>query len=132
MTFRKCVFWLHLIAGIAAGIVVLIMSVTGVLLAFEKQIVAWADRGYLQEASTLGAPRVPAEKILSMVRGASGATPTTITFYAGSAAASAAADGTTYYVNAHTGELLGTSSPRVRAFFRKVTDWHRYIAMSGD
>jgi uncharacterized iron-regulated membrane protein len=130
--FRKEIFWLHLIAGIAAGIVVLIMSLTGVLLTYEKQILAWSDRGYLSETSTAGAPRVPAETIVSRIREASGAAPTTVTFYSGSAAASASAAGTTYYVNAHTGELMGSSSPRVRAFFRNVTDWHRYVAMSGD
>ena len=27
---------------------------------------------------------------------------------------------------------MGQSSQKVRAFFRSVTDWHRYVAMSGD
>ena len=44
MTLRKIIFWLHLVAGIIAGAVVLVMSVTGVLLAFERQMVEWADR----------------------------------------------------------------------------------------
>jgi uncharacterized iron-regulated membrane protein len=131
--FRKVIFWLHLIAGIAAGIVILIMSATGVLLMYEKQILAWADRGYLEETSTAGAPRVPAETIVSTIRNASGGTaPATITFYSGSAAVSGAAGGSTYYVNAHSGELMGTSSPRLRAFFRSVTNWHRYVALAGD
>jgi uncharacterized iron-regulated membrane protein len=131
--FRKVIFWLHLIAGIAAGIVILIMSATGVLLMYEKQIIAWSDRAYLEETSTAGAPRVPAETIVATIRNASGGTaPATITFYAGSAAASGAAAGSTYYVNAHTGELMGTSSPKLRAFFRSVTDWHRYVALAGD
>jgi len=37
-TFRTVLFWLHLAAGTVAGVVVLIMSVTGVLLMYEKQI----------------------------------------------------------------------------------------------
>jgi uncharacterized iron-regulated membrane protein len=131
--FRKVIFWLHLIAGIAAGVVILIMSATGVLLMYEKQILAWADRGYLEATSTAGAPRVPAETIVSTIRNASGGTaPTTITYYSGSAAVSGAAGGSTYYVNAHTGELMGASSPKLRAFFRSVTDWHRYVALAGD
>jgi uncharacterized iron-regulated membrane protein len=132
MSFRKVVFWLHLSAGIVAGIVVLIMSVTGVLLTYEKQIIAWTDRGYLTGVPSHGAPRVPVETIVSRISETSGAAPTTVTFYANSAASSAAAGGSTYYVNAHTGELLGTSSTKMRAFFRKVTEWHRYVAMSGD
>jgi uncharacterized iron-regulated membrane protein len=38
---RKTVFWIHLSCGVAAGLVIGMMSVTGVLLAFERQIVAW-------------------------------------------------------------------------------------------
>ena len=41
---RPFIFWPHLIAGVTAGVVILTMSVTGVLLAYEKQILAWADR----------------------------------------------------------------------------------------
>src|SRR5688572_18237856 len=130
---RKVIFWFHLILGLAAGIVILIMSATGVLLMYEKQMIAWADRAYLEQASASGTPRIPIETIVSTVqKAAGGAAPATVTFYAGSAAASAAAGGTTYYVNAHSGELMGPSSPNTRAFFRKVTDWHRYVAMSGD
>ncbi|MEY4489932.1 MAG: hypothetical protein RIQ79_2440 [Verrucomicrobiota bacterium] len=44
MPFRKVFFWLHLIAGLAAGLVILVMSATGVALAFEDEIVAWAER----------------------------------------------------------------------------------------
>ena len=35
---RTVFFWLHLTAGLLAGVVVLIMSATGVLLTFEKQL----------------------------------------------------------------------------------------------
>ena len=43
MSFRKILFWTHLIAGCIAGAVVLTMSVTGVLLTYERQILAKAD-----------------------------------------------------------------------------------------
>ncbi|MCL4851103.1 MAG: PepSY domain-containing protein, partial [Bryobacteraceae bacterium] len=46
MRFRKVLFWLHLASGCVAGIVILIMSVTGTLLMYEKQMIAWADREY--------------------------------------------------------------------------------------
>ena len=45
--FRKIIFWCHLPVGALAGVVILIMCVTGVLLSYEKQITSWADtRGY--------------------------------------------------------------------------------------
>ena len=40
---RPLIFWPHLVAGVLAGAVILIMSVTGVLLTYEKQMIAWAD-----------------------------------------------------------------------------------------
>jgi uncharacterized iron-regulated membrane protein len=40
---RSVVFWLHLPAGVLAGAVILVMSVTGVLLAFESRVVRWID-----------------------------------------------------------------------------------------
>jgi uncharacterized iron-regulated membrane protein len=43
---RKTVFWMHLACGVAAGLVVLMMSVTGVLLTYERQILAWVDRAH--------------------------------------------------------------------------------------
>src|SRR5262245_48573638 len=82
MAIRKLIFWLHLIAGVAAGIVILIMCITGVLLTYEKQIVAWSDRDYLAESPTHGAPRVPIDTLISAISRASGTTPTTITYYA--------------------------------------------------
>jgi uncharacterized iron-regulated membrane protein len=41
---RRVVFWLHLLTGLGAGTIVLVMAVTGALLAFEPQIVERAER----------------------------------------------------------------------------------------
>jgi uncharacterized iron-regulated membrane protein len=45
MTFRKAVFWVHLAAALLAGLVIAIMAFTGMALAFEKEIIAWAGNG---------------------------------------------------------------------------------------
>ncbi len=37
---RKTLFWLHLSVGVAAGVFILIMAATGVVLALERQIIA--------------------------------------------------------------------------------------------
>ena len=39
----RVIFRCHLAAGACAGVVILIMSVTGVLLAYERQLTRWAD-----------------------------------------------------------------------------------------
>ena len=46
MTLRTAFFWLHLTAGVVAGIIVLLMSVTGVALTYERQLIAWSDREF--------------------------------------------------------------------------------------
>jgi uncharacterized iron-regulated membrane protein len=43
MKLRTLIFWPHLIAGVVAGVVILIMSVTGVILTYERQLIAWSN-----------------------------------------------------------------------------------------
>ena len=38
----------------------------------------------------------------------------------------------TVFLNVYTGEVLGEGSHQVRAFFRTVTDWHRWLGAKGD
>jgi len=46
------------------------------------------------------------------------------------APASVALGQRTLLVNPYTGEVLGEGAPGVRAFFRSVTEWHRWLAAS--
>ncbi len=66
MKLRSVLFWLHLACGVVAGVVILIMSVTGVLLTYQRQITAWADtRGYRIEPAP---QRLSADALLARVR----------------------------------------------------------------
>ena len=135
MTIRTLIFWLHLIAGVVAGSVVLVMSVTGVLLTYEKQMVAWAERSPLAVPPAPGAPRLPVETLMAKVREARpSAAPSALTFRADSdepVAVALGRDGQ-LLLNAYTGEIIGEGATGLRAFFRSVTDWHRWLAASGD
>ena len=44
--FRKVLFWLHLSAGVLAGLIILMMSVTGVIMTYERQLQSWEDAPY--------------------------------------------------------------------------------------
>lgn len=46
MRLRTLVFWSHLGTGVLAGLVVLMMSATGVLLTYERQLTEWAEQQY--------------------------------------------------------------------------------------
>ncbi|HEX8832063.1 MAG TPA: PepSY-associated TM helix domain-containing protein, partial [Longimicrobium sp.] len=128
--FRSLIFWCHLVAGVFAGIVVLIMSVTGVLLTYQRQITLWADMRSLEaappspEARRL-APEALVERVLRTEKG----NPTALTWRAGRDMPVQVAFGRerTVFASAYTGEVLGQGGTGVRAFFRKVTDLHRWL-----
>ena len=133
--FRKVIFWCHLIAGASAGIIVLIMSVTGVLLTYEKQMLAWADARAYSIAPPSPATRLPIATLVARAREAKpAAAPTNITFRPTAAAAVAVAFGRegNVFINPYTGESLGEGAKGVRDFFRVVTDWHRWLGASGE
>src|SRR3712207_4340283 len=80
--FRKFIFWCHLAAGVTAGVVILIMSVTGVLLTYERQIQRWADvRGYNVSRPSADATRLPIETLVSKAQETQRAAPSGVTLY---------------------------------------------------
>jgi len=136
MKLRSVLFWLHLACGVVAGIVIFIMSVTGALLTYQRQMTAWADmRGYWIEPSE-GAKRLPADAFLAKVMGAQpDLAPTAIVIRSapGAPASLAAGPGRQVFVNPYSGEVLGEGNGQgMRDFFRTVVEWHRYVAMAGD
>ncbi|HEX6038533.1 PepSY-associated TM helix domain-containing protein [Longimicrobium sp.] len=133
--FRKILFWCHLVTGVAVALVVLIMSVTGVLLTYEKQMLAWADARAVQvPAPAPGARPLAVDELMRRVGQAETGTPTQISWLAGENRPVRVAYGRekTIYADPYTGAVLGQGATTMRAFFRKVTDWHRWLAQSGD
>ncbi|MEO5925782.1 MAG: PepSY-associated TM helix domain-containing protein [Bryobacteraceae bacterium] len=136
--FRKILFWSHLIAGVLAGVIILIMSVTGVLLMYEKQIVAYVDRSAAGPgmASAVNAPesaRMGVEALLANVRSVGGAVPSNITLRADPQDPfTVTVDRETVMVNPATGQPISAPPAGVRAFFRFVTDWHRWLGVTGE
>ncbi|WP_342381855.1 PepSY domain-containing protein [Myxococcus stipitatus] len=136
LPFRKTLFWIHLAVGILSGIVVAIMSVTGVALAFQPQVIAWAE----SEACTVSAPGAGArkrtvEELLAKVREARpDAQVSGITVYPSETASAQVALGRTgvLYVNPYTGEVLESGSKGWRSFFHLMEEWHRWLATGGD
>jgi uncharacterized iron-regulated membrane protein len=132
---RRAVFWLHLALGVTAGLVVLVMSVTGTLLAFERQITAWAEADVRRVAPPPDGVRLPVAEIVRRSQGAMPeAAPSGVTLWSdpGHAAAIAFGREGVVYVNPYTGAVTGQGSRAMRGFFRGVTDWHRWLGTSGD
>jgi len=131
---RKLLFWAHLIVGVTAGAAVFLMSVTGVLLTYQRQVVAWADTRAYEVSAPAGAARLPAAQLVARVQQAEGGTPTTLVVRRRPAAPAEVAYGRekTVFVDPYTGQVLGHGSKGVRRFFSVVTDWHRWLGRSGE
>ena len=132
---RSFLFWCHLAVGCVMAAVIVVMSATGVLLTYQRQITRWADvRGLDGGAPAGGAPRLATERLVALAAGDGEATPTAITWRAGDGAPVEVVFGRerTLFVNAYTGAVLGEGSAGVRKFFRVVTDWHRWLGAAGE
>ena len=135
-TFRNVLFWLHLAAGVIAGIVILIMCVTGAALSFEKNIAEYFERDQRYVAAPAeNTPKLTVTEILNKVREQkpeAKLSGVTLPNEPNAAWQVAAGRDGTFYVNPYTGAITGEGAKGVRGFFRTMTDLHRWIALSGD
>jgi uncharacterized iron-regulated membrane protein len=131
--FRTVLFWLHLLSGVTAGTVILIMSATGVILALKPQLQDWIDRDvrYVAQQTV----RLGAQQLLAAVKAAKPeSSPQSVTVARDPALAATVGFGRegNLYVNPYTGTILGTGSARTNEFFQSMTRWHRYLATTGE
>ena len=131
--FRKTVFWLHLACGVSAGIVVLMMSVTGVVLTYERQIQVWEDRSYYSAAQP-GQEMMSADELIAASRELQGFEPSTLLISSDPTAPAMLRQGRsqTQYLNPYTGQAYPAHSDSLSAFFATVRGWHRWFNMTGD
>jgi len=134
MKLRTLIFWPHLIAGVLAGAVILLMSFTGVVLMYERQIIAWADSGFRSTPPGADAPRLGLADIVQRVSTEiPDLTPAAVTIAADrEAPVSISAPPRTLYVDAYSGRLLGEANQGVRRFMASLRAWHRWIGVRGE
>jgi uncharacterized iron-regulated membrane protein len=133
---RQVIFWLHLVTGVLAGLVIGVMSVTGVLLAFERQIVAFAERDVrtvqppasgesrlaLDDLVTKARTVVPEGRLSGVMLRADPTATVVVNF----------GRERTVFVHPYTGAVLGEGAKTLRDFFHMVTDWHRWLGTEGE
>ncbi|MGH9948615.1 MAG: PepSY-associated TM helix domain-containing protein [Pyrinomonadaceae bacterium] len=134
-TFRKVIFWMHLISGATAGVVIFIMCVTGALLAFERQIIEFSEQNARYSAESSNAEKLPPQQIIDKLKASRpGAKPTTILITNEPNAVwqiNLGRDGWAF-IGPYSGEERGVGNKSVRSMMSSLREWHRWIALSGD
>jgi uncharacterized iron-regulated membrane protein len=134
MTVRTLVFWSHLIAGALAGLVILVMTTTGTLLMFERQLIAWSDSGYRSVPPFTTASRLPISTLVASLEAAAPRAAVTAIAIAAAPDAPVAftAGGRTLYADAYSGAVLGEGSATTRRAMRELRTWHRWLGATGE
>lgn len=127
--FRRILFWAHLTCGVSAGILILVMSFTGVLLTYERQmqdsaasrnhvVAAPGQRRLDVDALAIAArAAAPGNPRLTMVIDSDPAVPVAVSAGRGNAA----------LLNPYTGEKMADAAQGTRDFMSTMRRWHRWL-----
>jgi uncharacterized iron-regulated membrane protein len=132
--FRKVIFWIHLCSGVTAGVVVFTMSLTGVILTYERQINNWVAEQHYLPAGSQGT-RMALEDLAVIARIANPEfEPTTmvLTNHPGAPVALRAGRRGGVSLNPYTGQAMETESPGLSRFWNVVTGFHRWFNVQGE
>lgn len=132
--FRKTIFWIHLVCGVLAGVVVFTMSFTGVALTYQRQINEWvAQTHYVPEAEQSGRLALQQLLVIQSTRQPELAPATlVITNDPGAPVAFRAGRQGGVSLNPYTGAEMETTSPALAAFFSWNTSFHRWFNIEGE
>ncbi|HVJ47213.1 MAG TPA: PepSY-associated TM helix domain-containing protein [Luteolibacter sp.] len=120
---------MHLAAGLLAGLVILVLGVTGVIMSFERQILE-ANTGVKVVRSPEQTTQLGAEAILAKFADAKpAATAVVFNSDADKPVLVQFGRGKSEYVNPYTGESLGEGNKGLKEFFAWVLRLHRWLTL---
>jgi uncharacterized iron-regulated membrane protein len=127
--FRKILFWSHLSCGIAAGILILVMSATGVAMTYERQMLAAAaKRNHV--AVTGGQARLDADALAGAAAALNpdnARLPLVFEAEAGAPVSVGSGRQLAALLNPYTGEAISDESTGMRGFMSTMRSWHRWL-----
>lgn len=128
---RTVVFWLHLTLGCVAGLVILTMAVTGILLAFERQINDKVDAPAVLQRQTSTAGQAPIDTVLDRLNSDGQGKPTQLVLHSSPKMPVEARYGRekTLFLNPWTAEVIGQPNGSTRQFFSAVERVHRSVGL---
>jgi uncharacterized iron-regulated membrane protein len=129
---RKIFFWIHLAIGLSAGLLILLMSVTGVMLGFERQMIARIDGHPKVEVTGTALPLdtaiaragIPRDSVASIAVRREASEPLFVRLRAQGAAP--------VRVDQYRGVVVTPSgSGKGQEFFSALRRWHRWVGAQG-
>jgi uncharacterized iron-regulated membrane protein len=125
------VFWLHLALGCVAGLVILFMSVTGILLAFASQISAKADAPAALKEKSGPAVLAPLDSFLVVLKQNGQGVPSQLVLHNRANLPVEARFGRerTLYLSPTIAEIIGQPSAATHRFFGTITRFHRSLGL---
>ncbi len=132
---RQILFWLHLSAGVIAGLAITVMSFTGTMLVLEKPVAAWRESQARIVPVPPRAARLPLDEIIHRLHANAETAPAmsvSIPVDPGVALAVTVGRGERYYIDPYSGAIAPAPGARTRAFFQAMENWHRTLSLAGD
>lgn len=126
---RTALFWLHLTGGVAAGLAILSLAVSGALLGFERQLLAAASTLPPKQGS-----RIPLEQGLpKLVQAHAQAETLRITLARDGVQPARVQEGRgpATFVDTRSGMAIEDPAPRLRAALASLRAYHRWLTLSG-
>ncbi|MGX1499252.1 putative iron-regulated membrane protein [Labrenzia sp. MBR-25] len=132
MSFKRIVFWAHLVVGVAFGLIILLMSATGVLLTYERQIISFAESRAVERPAD--GQLMTADELASaaLANGAQPGNSLVLPRQEGAPVTLSVSRRENHLLNPYTGERIDTAAEGTKSFFGTVTALHRWFALSGD
>jgi len=128
---RRLLFWTHLSVAVTAGIVIIIMSATGVALAYQRQLLARVAEQHRVAPPAPNAQRLALDSIAArIITPPDTATVASVTLSADSTLplTIGLSDRSSVFVDPYTARVLGSDS-EMRGRFQAIERWHRSVAI---
>lgn len=130
---KRWIFWIHLTAGMLVALFIFIMSATGVLLTYERQIKELAEMSYSVKPKSDN-QRITTDQAVAILQDLHPNEPHIYVRWVSreGAALPAWAGPNSYLLHPYSGKILRKGEGTVTEFFHVVTDLHRYLLLEGD
>lgn len=122
MTLRKTLFWLHLSAGLGAGLIIALLGLTGAILAFEPQILDARRSAALSDA-----PALDLDALVAAARAAGAPDGATLSLGNGNQVITVQSGRNTMFLDPGTGARIDDPAAGLQSFFHSVEQMHRWL-----